>query len=221
MSRALISVHDKTGLVPFARRLVDAGWEIVASGGTARELERAGVAVSKVEDVTGAPEMLSGRVKTLHPRIHAAILSRGAEDEAEMEAQGIEPFDLVVCNLYPFRSTLSRPGATEAEIVEHIDIGGPAMIRAAAKNHHRVAVVVSPERYGEVAGAVESGGLSEGMRKALAAEAFAHTATYEAAIAGWMGDDRGLMLRHFADLRYGENPHQEASLYLEEGASPW
>lgn len=221
MSRVLISVHDKTGLGPFARRLADAGWEIVASGGTARELERAGVAVSKVEDVTGAPEMLGGRVKTLHPRIHAAILSRGAEDEAEMEAQGIEPFDLVVCNLYPFRSTLSRPGATEAEIIEHIDIGGPAMIRAAAKNHHRVAVVVSPERYGEVAGAVESGGLSEGVRKTLAAEAFAHTAAYDAAIAGWLGDDRGLMLRHFADLRYGENPHQPASLYLEEGTSPW
>ena len=221
MSRALISVHDKTGLAPFASRLATAGWEIVASGGTARNLEEAGIAVTRVEEVTGSPEMLGGRVKTLHPRIHAGILSRGPEDAADLEAHGVEPFDLVVCNLYPFRQTLARPGATQSEIIEDIDIGGPAMIRAAAKNHRRVGVVVSPDRYDAVATAVEGGSFDDGMRSELAAEAFAHTAAYDAAIADWMGNDRALLLRHVAELRYGENPHQDASLYLEDGARPW
>jgi len=221
LSRALISVHDKTGLPAFASRLAAAGWEIVASGGTAAALEEAGIEVIEVEEVTGAPEMLGGRVKTLHPRIHAGILSRGSNDDAEMEALGIELFDLVVCNLYPFRETVASPGASEEEIIENIDIGGPAMIRAAAKNHHRVGVVVSPESYHEVAEALEAGGLDDEIRARLAADAFAHTAAYDAAISTWMGGDRALYLHHVADLRYGENPHQEAALHQEDGARPW
>lgn len=221
MSRALISVHDKTGLVPFATHLLEGGWEIVASGGTARELQRAGIEVTHVEEVTGAPEMLGGRVKTLHPRIHGGILSRGPEDAEEMAAHGIGLFDLVVCNLYPFRETSTRSDATAAEIIEDIDIGGPAMIRAAAKNHARVAVLVSPERYQEVAAAIDAGGPDAEMRRHLAAEAFAHTAAYEAAIADWIGEDLHLQLRRVKELRYGENPHQEALLYREDGADPW
>ena len=221
VSRALISVHDKTGLLPFARRLAGAGWEIVASGGTAAELQSGDVDVTPVEEVTGAPEMLGGRVKTLHPSIHAGILSRGPDDSAELESHGIAPFDLVVCNLYPFRETVADAGATETDIVENIDIGGPSMIRAAAKNHQRVAVVVSPGRYEQVAEAIESGRLDADMRRALASEAFAHTAAYDAAIATWIGADRSLYLHHVSRLRYGENPHQEADLYREEGAEPW
>jgi phosphoribosylaminoimidazolecarboxamide formyltransferase/IMP cyclohydrolase len=217
----LISVHDKTGLVAFARRLVDAGWEIVSSGGTGAALGAAGVEVTQVEEVTGAPEMLGGRVKTLHPSIHAGILSRGPEDRGELEQHGIEPFDLVVCNLYPFRETVARDASTEADIVENIDIGGPAMIRAAAKNHHRVAIVVTPDRYDQVAAAIETGTLDDATRRELASEAFAHTAAYDSAIADWIGVDRSIFLHHVARLRYGENPHQEADLYREDGAEPW
>jgi phosphoribosylaminoimidazolecarboxamide formyltransferase/IMP cyclohydrolase len=218
--KALVSVHDKTGLVPFARRLAAAGVDIVSSGGTASVLEEAGVAVTRVEDVTGFPEMLGGRVKTLHPRIHGGILARGPSDDDELAANGIERFDLVVCNLYPFRETLAS-GAGDDELIEMIDVGGPAMIRAAAKNHGRVTVVVSPARYDEVATAVESGGPDAGLRRRLAAEAFFETASYDAAISGWLGDDLVLPLRRVGSLRYGENPHQEAVLYREEGADPW
>jgi phosphoribosylaminoimidazolecarboxamide formyltransferase/IMP cyclohydrolase len=221
VSRALVSVYDKTGLVEFVRRLRAADYEIVSSGGTARALDEAGIPVVSVESVTGAPEMLGGRVKTLHPKIHGGILARGSSDDADLEANEIERFDLVVCNLYPFRETVADPSSSESDIIEKIDIGGPAMVRAAAKNHHRVGVVVSPAQYDEVATAVESGGLDDDMRRRLAAEAFFHTAAYDAAIVSWIGDDLVIPLRHVAELRYGENPHQPGSLYREVGASSW
>lgn len=221
MSRALVSVYDKTGLVPFVSRLVAAGYEIVSSGGTATALEESGIGVTRVSDVTGAPEILGGRVKTLHPRIHGGILARGEIDDDDLEANQIERFDLVVCNLYPFRETVSDPEASESDIVEKIDIGGPAMVRAAAKNHAFVAVVTSPAQYEEVASAVEKGGADEALRRRLAAEAFFHTASYDAAIVGWMGDDRVIPLRKVSELRYGENPHQGAALYQEDGTTPW
>jgi phosphoribosylaminoimidazolecarboxamide formyltransferase/IMP cyclohydrolase len=197
------------------------GWELVASGGTAAALDEVGIAVTRVEAVTGAPEILGGRVKTLHPKIHGGILTRGPEDDGELASEGIAPIELVVCNLYPFREILADPSSSESAISENIDIGGSAMIRAAAKNHRRVAVVVSPHRYEEVATAIEEGRLDEEMRRALAAEAFAHTAAYDAAIAGWFTRDRALYLRHVARLRYGENPHQTGDLYREDGAEPW
>ena len=218
VSRALVSVYDKTGLVEFARRLVDSGYDIVSSGGTATALKDAGIDVTPVERVTGAPEILGGRVKTLHPKIHGGILARGGADEAELATNGIERFDLVVCNLYPFRETVADPDAGEMDIIEKIDIGGPAMLRAAAKNHHHVGVVVSPEQYEEVARAAESGGLDADLRRRLAAEAFFHTAAYDAAIVEWIGEDRVLPLRRTGDLRYGENPHQRAAVYRELGA---
>jgi len=221
VSRALVSVYDKTGLVPFAGRLRAKGYEIVSSGGTASTLEAAGIEVTRVSDVTGAPEMLGGRVKTLHPRIHGGILARGDSDEAELVANNIERFDLVVCNLYPFRETVADAGASEAEVIEKIDIGGPAMIRAGAKNYAHVGVVVSPNQYGEVATAVENGGLSSALRRRLAAEAFFHTASYDAAIVGWIGEDRIVPLRKVTELRYGENPHQEALLFQEDGIGSW
>ncbi|MGB7860931.1 MAG: bifunctional phosphoribosylaminoimidazolecarboxamide formyltransferase/IMP cyclohydrolase [Acidimicrobiia bacterium] len=221
MSRALVSVYDKTGLVPFVRRLRAAGYEVVSSGGTATTLREAGLEVADVADVTGAPEMLGGRVKTLHPKIHGGILARDESDDAELASHGIERFDLVVCNLYPFRQTLEDPEAGELELIEKIDIGGPAMIRAAAKNYRHVGVVVSPDQYEQVAIAVESGGLTEEGRQRLAAEAFFHTAAYDAAIVGWLGDDRVLPLRRVGGLRYGENPHQDAELFREDGCEAW
>ncbi|MGB8360373.1 MAG: bifunctional phosphoribosylaminoimidazolecarboxamide formyltransferase/IMP cyclohydrolase [Acidimicrobiia bacterium] len=221
MSRALVSVYDKSGLVEFAGRLVAAGYEIVSSGGTARALAEAGIPVVPVETVTDAPEILGGRVKTLHPKIHGGILARGPVDDDDLGANGIERFDLVVCNLYPFRETVADPSASESDIIEKIDIGGPTMVRAAAKNHRHVGVVVSPGQYDEVATAIEAGGLDDEMRRRLAAEAFFHTAAYEAAIVGWIGDDLVLPLRHVAELRYGENPHQAGSLYREAGVPSW
>jgi phosphoribosylaminoimidazolecarboxamide formyltransferase / IMP cyclohydrolase len=223
VKRALISVYDKTGLVPFAERLAAAEVEIVSSGGTALALTVAGIQVGTVAEVTGAPEMLGGRVKTLHPSIHGAILARTDEEQdlADLEANGIEPFQLVVVSLYPFRETLATPGVTESEIIEKIDIGGPTMIRAAAKNHRYVGVVTSAAQYDRVAKAVEDGGLDDQLRRGLAAEAFFHTASYDAAIVGWIGHDRVIPLRHVSDLRYGENPHQPGSIYREDGAFPW
>ncbi len=219
--RALVSVYDKSGLVEFVERLVAAGCEVVSSGGTAAALEESGLPVTAVSDVTAAPEILGGRVKTLHPKIHGGILARGESDDPELEAHGIERFELVVCNLYPFEETLASAIASESDIIEQIDIGGPAMIRAAAKNHHHVGVVVSPNQYEEVATAIESGGLDDGLRRRLAAEALFHTASYDAAIAEWLGDDRVMPLRRVTELRYGENPHQPATLYVANGASPW
>lgn len=221
MKRALVSVYDKTGLVPFVERLVASGYQIVSSGGTATALREGGVDVVPVEEVTGAPEMLGGRVKTLHPKIHGGILARGEQDDADLEANDIDRFDLVVCNLYPFRETVADGGASELDIIEKIDIGGPAMVRAAAKNHRHVGVVVSPSQYDEVATAIERGSLDDGLRRRLAAEAFFHTASYDAAIVGWIGSDRVIPLRHSGDLRYGENPHQTASVFREDGAAAW
>ncbi len=226
--RALLAVYDKTGLVELAKELVDQGVALVSSGGTAQALRDAGLAVTPVEDVTGFPEMLGGRVKTLHPKIHGGILAdrRKPEHVEELQAHAIEPFDLVVVNLYPFRETVAG-GAPADEVIEKIDIGGPAMVRAAAKNFESVGVVVSPERY---AGIVEelrrAGGLSRETRREFAAEAFSYTAAYDAAVAGWFAAREealpgfvGLALRKIEDLRYGENPHQRGALY-EEVAGP-
>jgi len=226
--RALLAVYNKDGVVELARGLSGLGVAIVSSGGTAATLRSAGVPVTPVEDVTGFPEMLDGRVKTLHPKIHAGILAdrRKPEHEAQLVEQGIEPIDLVVVNLYPFRETVAS-GADEDDVIEKIDIGGPTMVRAAAKNFASVAVVVSPSRYAEILEAVESdGGLSLEVRRALAAEAFAHTAAYDAAVAGWfatVGDALppfvGLAFDKVADLRYGENPHQRGALYAATGGA--
>ncbi len=226
--RALLSVSDKTGLVPFAKGLAARGVELVASAGTAAALQEAGLKVTLVDDVTGAAEMLGGRVKTLHPSIHGGILARRdvPEDVAALRERDIRPIDLVVVNLYPFQRLAMRRGVPEAELVEHIDVGGPAMLRAAAKNFAHVAVVVSPERYGFVLDELGEGdgSLSLGTRRELAAEAFAHSASYEIAIANWFMDADAFPDRLFAEftreqaLPYGENPHQRAAYYAERGA---
>ena len=190
ITRALLSVADKTGLVDLARRLHEAGVEIVSSGGTAAALADAGIPVTTVADVTAAPEMLGGRVKTLHPAIHGGILADLADDShrADLAERGIEAFGLVVVNLYPFESTVAS-GAAEAEVIENIYIGGPTLIRAAAKNHAWVATVVSPARYDEVVEAIEQGGTTAAMRADLAREAFFRTARYDAAIVNWLERD--------------------------------
>jgi phosphoribosylaminoimidazolecarboxamide formyltransferase/IMP cyclohydrolase len=227
--RALISVSDKTGIAEFARGLADLGAEIVSTGGTAEALREAGVEVRSVEELTGSPEILDGRVKTLHPRLHAALLAvRDDPEHADtLEAEGIEPIDLVCVNLYPFEQVVARADTTELEAVENIDIGGPTMIRAAAKNHRYVAVVVKPESYDAVLAELqESGGeISAETRHWLANEAFALTAHYDAAISRWFGaryeafpGHLAVALEKFLDLSYGENPHQRAALYTEVGA---
>ena len=225
--KALISVSDKTGLVDLAARLHGAGVEIVSSGGTAGHIADAGIPVMPVAEITEAPEMLGGRVKTLHPSIHGGILANLDDEQHvdDLEARGIDPFQLVVVNLYPFLETVGA-GATNDEVVEQIDIGGPALIRAAAKNHRWVGVVVSPNRYNEVAAAIEAGGLSAELRRSLADEAFATTAAYETAIASWFAGDRNPgavsnALDHVETLRYGENPHQYAALYAEQRGDGW
>lgn len=225
--RALISVYDKTGLEELAQGLHQAGVSLVSTGSTAARIAAAGVPVTPVEELTGFPECLEGRVKTLHPKVHAGILAdrRKPEHEAQLAELGVEPFDLVVSNLYPFTQTVAS-GASPDECVEQIDIGGPSMVRAAAKNHPSVAVVVSPARYGEVLEAVRAGGFTLEQRQRLAAEAFVHTASYDVAVASWMGnvvaptDDGtgfpawvGATWDRAAVLRYGENPHQPAALY--------
>jgi phosphoribosylaminoimidazolecarboxamide formyltransferase/IMP cyclohydrolase len=240
VSRALISVYDKTGIVDFARNLADSGVELISTGGTARTLREAGIAVTDVSDVTGFPEIMEGRVKTLHPMIHGGLLGRLDSDlhlEA-MRAHGISSIDLLVSNLYPFEKTLGTPGATHDEIIEQIDVGGPAMIRAGAKNYRFTAVVTSPARYGDITEELRSNGLkiSEATCLRLAYEAFAHTANYDAAIARYLGSDDEVLtvepvvaetprpdgraaeqfrldLPHAGSLRYGENPHQSAGLY--------
>ncbi|HYZ46608.1 MAG TPA: bifunctional phosphoribosylaminoimidazolecarboxamide formyltransferase/IMP cyclohydrolase [Actinomycetota bacterium] len=225
--RALLSVADKTGIVGLARGLVDAGYELVSSGGTAAALSDAGIPVISVTDVTEAPEMLDGRVKTLHPTIHGGILAdrRKPSHMEQLGARGIAPIDLVVCNLYPFERTVARAGVTEDEAVEQIDIGGPAMVRAAAKNFHSVAVIVHPDHYGSVLKEIATTGeVSLETRRALATEAFEHTSSYDAAIASYLGGGakapQGLLIRtgKLADLRYGENPHQQGALYGPLGA---
>jgi phosphoribosylaminoimidazolecarboxamide formyltransferase/IMP cyclohydrolase len=226
VKRALISVSEKTDLVPFVRRLVAAGVEIVSSAGTALMLREAHLPVVEIAKVTGAPEILGGRVKTLHPKIHGAILADRANPShsADLEMHGIEPFQLVVVNLYPFEATVAG-GATLADALEHIDIGGPAMIRAAAKNHRSVGVIVSPDQYDEVATAVEAGGLDDQLRTKLAMRAFFRTAAYDAAIVDYLAGDGFpdylvLPLERVGSLRYGENPHQKAAAYT-DGTGWW
>lgn len=229
LKRALVSVYDKSGLVQFCHRLHDAGVEIVSSGGTASALLAAGIPVTAVSDVTGHPEILGGRVKTLHPAIHGGILADvGSEmHRADLVAHGIQPFQLVVSNLYPFRQAIARDGVTEAEAIEEIDIGGPAMVRAAAKNHRWVGIVTSPDQYDDVAAAVETGGLAVDLRRRLAAEAFFHTASYDAAIVGWFHSEDTLpermvlALERHTSLRYGENPHQPGAAYRAVDRPSW
>ncbi|WP_055694961.1 bifunctional phosphoribosylaminoimidazolecarboxamide formyltransferase/IMP cyclohydrolase [Streptomyces prasinopilosus] len=225
--RALVSVYDKTGLEDLARGLHEAGVELVSTGSTAAKIAAAGVPVTKVEELTGFPECLDGRVKTLHPKVHAGILAdlRLEDHRRQLAELGVEPFDLVVVNLYPFRETVAS-GATPDECVEQIDIGGPSMVRAAAKNHPSVAVVTSPARYGDVLAAVQDGGFDLTTRKRLAAEAFQHTAAYDVAVASWFATDHapvdesgfpdflGVTWERKNTLRYGENPHQPAALYV-------
>ncbi|MGA7965112.1 MAG: bifunctional phosphoribosylaminoimidazolecarboxamide formyltransferase/IMP cyclohydrolase [Gammaproteobacteria bacterium] len=219
--RALLSVSDKTGLAEFARALSSAGVELLSTGGSARVLREAGLEVRDVADVTGIAEMMAGRVKTLHPKIHGGILARRDKDEHELEKHGIEPIDLVVVNLYPFEATISRDGVSEAEAVEQIDIGGPTLLRAAAKNFDAVTVVVDPADYAGVAESITAkGDIGHGERRRLAAKAFARTAAYDAAIESWFGKDDDRFPKLYAprftrvsELRYGENPHQGAALY--------
>ena len=227
MPRALISVWDKTGVDELARGLAELGWELISSGGTASFLEEQGLAVTRVEDVTAAPEMLGGRVKTLHPRIHAGILARRdvPEDLATLADHEIELFDLVCVSLYPFTSVAGRRGATEAEVVEMIDVGGPSMLRAAAKNFAHVAAVSRPDQYEVVLRELrDAGEVSLETRRVLAAEAFATTAAYEASIANWFGETEKfpeqltLTFHKVSGLSYGENPHQAAAYYREAGA---
>jgi phosphoribosylaminoimidazolecarboxamide formyltransferase / IMP cyclohydrolase len=226
--RALISVYNKAGLETFARGLAELGWDLVASGGTADFLEhQVGLDVERVEDLTGVAEMLGGRVKTLHPRIHAAILARRDHDEdvATLAEQEIEPFDLVCVNLYPFSEVAGRYGVREEDAVEMIDIGGPSMLRGAAKNFAHCAPVCRPEQYDALLQELrDSDGLSLTTRRALAADAFATTAAYETAIARWFGDVEAFpetlvtAYTKVAELRYGENPHQRGAYYAEQGA---
>ncbi|MCS5718266.1 bifunctional phosphoribosylaminoimidazolecarboxamide formyltransferase/IMP cyclohydrolase [Herbiconiux sp. CPCC 205763] len=241
ISRALISVSDKTGLVELVQALAGAGVEIVSTGSTAKTIAEAGVAVTEVSSVTGFPESLDGRVKTLHPGVHAGILAdlRLESHKHQLAELGIEPFDLVVVNLYPFRETVASGAAADA-VIEQIDIGGPALVRASAKNFANVAIVVSPDRYDDVKAALAAGGTGLEMRRELAAQAFAHTASYDTAVAGWFAEQLGtsgasaagasiddettdapagfpdvltVTARKAQTLRYGENSHQQAALY--------
>ncbi|MDZ7828859.1 MAG: bifunctional phosphoribosylaminoimidazolecarboxamide formyltransferase/IMP cyclohydrolase [Halofilum sp. (in: g-proteobacteria)] len=222
--RALLSVSDKTGLADFARALAAQDVELLSTGGTARALRDAGLAVTEVADHTGAPEIMGGRVKTLHPRIHGGILGRRDVDAEVMEQYHIAPIDLVVVNLYPFRETVAREDVTREQAIEQIDIGGPAMVRAAAKNQQHVAVVTDPADYDTVGAEIAKGGTSEHTRRHLALKAFRHTAAYDAAIADWLGceeSDADSLLptvfqprfERMQELRYGENPHQRAAFY--------
>ncbi|HJS25160.1 MAG TPA: bifunctional phosphoribosylaminoimidazolecarboxamide formyltransferase/IMP cyclohydrolase [Pyrinomonadaceae bacterium] len=218
--RVLISVSDKTGIVDFARELAHFDVVIISTGGTAKTLRDAGIIVRDISEVTGFPEMMDGRVKTLHPRVHGGLLAirDNPEHVAAMQEHGIEPIDLVVVNLYPFAETIRRAGVTRAEAIEQIDIGGPAMIRSAAKNAHDVAVVVNPAQYGQVLDEMKEndGALSIATRNRLASEAFEHTADYDSMVSAYLAGENSrisLTLDRIATLRYGENPHQTAALY--------
>ena len=220
--RALLSVSDKRGVVEFARELAALGWEIVSTGGTAETLRQAGLPVIPIERVTGFPEMMDGRVKTLHPKVHGGLLARRAHpgDRAALAEHGITPIDLVAVNLYPFRETVAKPGVSIEQAIEQIDIGGPSMLRSAAKNHRDVIVVVDPDDYPVVIAALKAGELTPGLRRGFAAKVFAHTAAYDAAIHGYLTRDTPgwperitLALERRQELRYGENPHQAAALY--------
>ena len=230
---ALLSVSQKEGLVPLAQGLLEAGYRLISSGGTAAALQAAGLPVTKVAEYTGAPEILGGRVKTLHPRIHGGILARRQEPghQADLAAQQIDPIDVVVVNLYPFRETVADPAVDFELAIENIDIGGPAMLRAAAKNHEDVAVLTAPSQYGPFLEALQAGQVDRRLRRSLALAAFQHTAAYDAAISGWLasrleapagGEPPAAPLRLELParqvLRYGENPHQGASWHSAEAA---
>ena len=225
--RALVSVSDKRGLIPFVQGLAELGVEVLSTGGTCRQLREAGLDVIEVSEKTGFPEIMDGRVKTLHPVIHGGLLGRRGTDEAVMQQHGIEPIDLLVVNLYPFEQTIAREDATIDDAIENIDIGGPAMIRAASKNHDGVAVCVSPDDYDHVLAKLKGEGLGLEDRRRLAAKAYAHTASYDTAITRYLsaslGDDllgeRFLYSGGLSErLRYGENPHQEAAFYVDQQA---
>lgn len=225
--RALVSVYDKSGISDLAQTLDRHGVSIVSTGSTASRIEESGVPVTHVEELTGFPECLNGRVKTLHPRVHAGILADRTKSEHvnELANLGVEAFDLVIVNLYPFADTVAS-GASFAQCIEQIDIGGPTMVRAAAKNHASVAVVTSPEFYSSVEAALEAGGFTDAQRRSLAAQAFAHTATYDAAVATWFATQSGdedlpdflaASWNRLESLRYGENPHQRGAVYVNAG----
>lgn len=222
--RALLSVSDKTGIAAFAKSLLELNFELLSTGGTARALREAGLPVTDVSAVTGFPEIMDGRVKTLHPKIHGGLLARSGVDDEALAEHGIAPIDVLAVNLYPFERVTSRADTTLADAIENIDIGGPAMIRAAAKNHDRITVVVDPEDYSTVAEALRSGGPDSEQRRRLAVKAFGHTSRYDAAISRYLGaqdaaqetlpDRLVLGWNRAATLRYGENPHQSAALYV-------
>ncbi len=222
--RALLSVSDKTGVVELARELAGLGFALISTGGTARALSAAGLAVTEVASLTGFPEIMDGRVKTLHPKVHGALLGRTGTDDAVMREHGIAPIDVLVINLYPFAATVAKPDCSYDEAIENIDVGGPAMLRAAAKNHARVTVLVDPADYAASLAELRTGGTGEATRRRLAAKAFGHTAEYDALVSGWLRrqqGDAGLTdsfaagFRKKQDLRYGENPHQAAAFYAD------
>ena len=225
MPIALLSVSDKTGIVELGRGLAAAGYTILSTGGTGKALKDAGVEVTKVSDHTGHPEVMNGRVKTLHPKVHGGILGLRDVHAEEAQAHGIPWIDLVVVNLYPFEATISKPGVSMAQAVEQIDIGGPTMVRAAAKNHAHVAIVTDPSDYPGLLSEIQAGGVSQETRQRLALKAFRHTAAYDGVISAWLGDkldpslpeEGAIPLRLMENLRYGENPHQSAAFYQEPG----
>ena len=223
---ALLSVSDKTGIVDFARALAERGHVLLSTGGTHRMLADAGLDVREVAEHTGFPEMMDGRVKTLHPKIHGGILGRRQLDGAVMASHGIAPIDVVVVNLYPFAQTIARPDVTEELAIENIDIGGPAMVRSAAKNHQDVLVVVNPADYAGVIELMDAGHLDLAARRRFATRAFRHTARYDAMVSAWLGQDEPfpesitLAFDKLQDMRYGENPHQRAAFYREVNAAP-
>ncbi len=225
--RALVSVSDKSDLIPFVSSLAMLGVEILSTGGTARQLREAGIDAIDVADKTGFPEIMDGRVKTLHPKVHGGLLGRRGIDEAVMDEHGIEPIDMLIVNLYPFEQTIAREDATLDDAIENIDIGGPAMIRAASKNHDSVAIIVDPADYASVLEKLQDDALSLEERRRLAAKAYAHTAAYDTAITKYLsrslGDDPlGERFLHAGSLvekmRYGENPHQDAAFYIDQQA---
>jgi len=234
VKRALISVSDKTGIVDFARALRTLGVELLSTGGTAELLRESGITVSEVSDYTGFPELMDGRLKTLHPKIHGGLLGRRGTDDAAMDEHGILPIDLLAVNLYPFEQTVAKPGCTLDEALSNIDVGGPAMLRAAAKNYAAVTVVVDSADYARVLDEIRthSGEIGDGLRAELAAKAFAHTAAYDGTIANYLTSLRSdgtrfqfpgtytAQFHKLYDLRYGENPHQQAAFYAERGAAP-
>lgn len=222
IKNALVSVSNKKGILELARSLTNCGCNVFSTGGTGGVLRKAAIPYTELSDYTGFPELMNGRVKSLHPLVHGGILSRRSLDRAEAKQHGIREFDLVVVNLYPFTETISQEGSTWEEAIENIDVGGPAMIRAAAKNNDHVLVVTDPDDYQEVCSRIESANIDESYRRKMAAKAFRYTASYDATIAEYFGDSElfpdtlGLQFRRKSHLRYGENPHQKAALYVRE-----